>query len=190
VSSVVLRPQAEEALTRSLQPGERVATDVPVTRGLTRRGATALLAASLAVSLPVCMAGLAGFLGWAHAGPVIAVAVPVQGLVIWLVLWFLRRPVYAALTDQRLILCRLSRFRRMSRAPTFTVPLTDLHIVRHHSSRHETSILCELPGRSRVLLHVGLAEREDSSATYMALTRLGVYAKLDPPYPPAQSSQS
>jgi hypothetical protein len=186
VSSAVLRPQAEEALARSLHPGERVVTDVPATRGLSPWGAAALLAVSLAVSLSLSMAGLAGFLGWPHAGPVIAVAAPVQGLVIWLVLWFLRRPMYAALTDRRLVFCHLSRFRSTSRAPMIAVPFADLRMVRHHSSRYETSILCELPGRSRVLLHVSRGRRGDFPEVDRALTRLGVHPELDPPWPSAQ----
>ena len=151
---------------------------LPVTCDLSLWGAAALLP----LSLTVFMAGLAGFLGWSRAGPVIAVAVPVLGLVTW----FLRRQMHAVLTDRRLIFCRF-RFRDRSGASAFTVPLADLRIMNYRSGRYGISIECELPGRDHVLLHARRGRREDFSEVDSALTRSGVYATVDPPYPAAET---
>jgi hypothetical protein len=174
MSRVALKRQAEEALSRGLQPGERIAAGSRVTCGLSRRGPAALLAAWLVPTAAV----LESLWGPLPAGPVIAVAVPVLGLGIW----FLPRPMYVAVTDRRLICWRLSRstLRRLA----FTVPLADLRIVNYRSGKYGTSVWCECPGRRPMLLHAG---REEFAGVDRALARAGAYAKLDPPYPPARN---
>jgi hypothetical protein len=168
--------QAEEALGRDLQPGERIAAGSLVTSGLSRRGFSALLA----VYLVEVAAGLESLVGPVQAGPVIVLAsLASLGLSVWF-LW--RPPMYAAVTDRRLICCRLSRLRGTSWRPALTVPLADLRIVSYRSGKYATSVRYELPGRRPVRLSAG---REEFAGVDRALARAGAYAKLDPPYPPA-----
>ena len=108
MNRVARERQAEEALGCDLQPGERIADGSLVTSGLSRRGSAALLA----VWLVLAAAGLEGLLGPLQAGPVTALASLGLGV------WFLCRPMYAAVTDRRLICCRLSRLRGIPRRPS------------------------------------------------------------------------
>lgn len=179
MNRVALKRQAEEALRHDLQPGERIAAGSAVTSSPSRWGAAAMLA----VALTVTGAGLASLLGLMTAGPVIALALPVLGLGIQ----FLPRPMYVAVTDRRLICCRLSRLRSTPGRPAFAAPLTDLRIVNHRSGKYGVSIRCEIPGRKPILLRVGRAGRKDFAEVDMVLARSGAFAKLDPPYPSAES---
>ena len=175
MNRVARKRQAEEALGRELQPGERIAAGSLVTCRLSRWG----LAALLGVSLVQVAAGLESLIGPLQAGPVAALAsLSSLGLGVW----FLCRPMYAAVTDRRLICCRLSRLRGTPRRPALTVPLGDLRIVNYRSGKYGTWIWCEFPGRRPVLLHSG---REELAGVDRALAHAGAYAKLDPPYPPA-----
>jgi len=174
VNRMARKWQAEEALRRDLQPGERIAAGSLVASGLSRRG----LAALLAVCLVEVGAGLESLLGPLQAGPVTALAsLSFLGLA-----WFLWRPMYAVVTDRRLICCRLSRLRGTPRRPALTVPLADLRIVSYRSGKYATSVWCELPGRKPVRLSAG---REEFAGVDTVLARSGAYAKLDPRYPPA-----
>lgn len=180
MNRVARERQAEEALGRDLQPGERIADGSLVTSGLSRRGSAALLA----VWLVLAAAGLEGLLGPLQAGPVTALAsLSSLGLGVW----FLYRPMYAAVTDRRLICCRLSRLRGTPRRPALTVPLADLRIVNYRSGKYGTSIRCEIPGRKPMLLNVSRAGRKDFAEVDMVLARSGAFAKLDPKYPSAES---
>jgi hypothetical protein len=179
VNRVALKRQAEEALRRDLEPGERIAAGSAVTSNPSRWGAAALLVAALALTA----AGLASLLGPLSAGPVIALALPVLGLGIQL----LPLPMYVAVTDRRLICCQLSRLRVTPGRPAFAVPLADLRIVNYRSGKYGTSIRCEIPGRKPLLLRVGRAGRKDFAEVDMVLARSGAFAKLDPPYPAAES---
>jgi hypothetical protein len=170
--------EAEEALGRDLQPGERIAASSLVTSGLSGRGFAALLA----VCLVQVAAGLESLLGPLQAGPSTALGFLASLAFLGLWFWFLGRPMYAAVTDRRLIYVRLSRLRGTPRRPALTVPLADLRIVSYRSGRFATSVLCEFPGRKPVRLQAG---REEFAGVDKALARAGAYAKLDPPYPPA-----
>jgi hypothetical protein len=170
--------QAEEALRRELQPGERIAAGSLVASGLSGKGFAALLA----VCLVEVVAGLEGLVGPVQAGPVTALASLASLTSVGLGVWFLWRPMYAVVTDRRLICCRLSRLRGTPRRPALTVPLADLRIVSYRSGKYATSVWCELPGRRPVRLSAG---REEFAGMDTVLARAGAYAKLDPPYPPA-----
>ena len=177
MNRVARERQAEEALGCDLLPGERIANGSLVTSGLSRRGSAALLA----VWLVLAAAGLEGLLGPLQAGPVTALAsLSSLGLGVW----FLYRPMYAAVTDRRLICFRLSRLRGTPRRPALTVPLADLRVVNYRSGKYGTSVWCECPGRRPMLLHAG---REEFAGVDRALARAGAYAKLDPPYLPARN---
>jgi hypothetical protein len=179
VNRVALRRRAEEALRDGLQPGERIAAGAAVTSDPSRWGAAALLVAALTVTA----AGLASLLGPLPAGPVSALALPVLGLGIQ----FLPRPMYIAVTDRQLICCRLSRLRTTPGRQAFAGPLADLRIASYRSGKYGTSIRCEIPGRKPILLQVGRAGRKDFAEVDMVLALSGAFAKLDPPYPSAES---
>jgi hypothetical protein len=175
---VARKRQAEEALGRDFQPGERITASSLVTSGLSGRG----LAAVLAVCLVQVATSLEILLGPLQPGPFTALAFLASLASVGLCFWFLCRPVYAATTDRRLICCRLSRLRGTPRRPALTVPLADLRIVSYRSGKYATSVLCEFPGRKPVRLQAG---REEFAGLDRALAHAGAYAKLDPPYPPA-----
>jgi hypothetical protein len=176
---VALKRRAEEALRHDLQPGERIAVGSAVTSDPSRWGAAALLVAALVLTA----AGLANLVGPLPAGPVIALALPIVGLGIQV----LPRPMYVAVTGRRLICYRLSRLRSTPGRPAFAVPLAELRIVSYRSGKYGTSIRCEIPGRKPMMLHVGRAGRKDFAEVDMVLARSGAFAKLDPPYPSAES---
>jgi hypothetical protein len=141
---VARKRQAEEALGRDFQPGERITASSLVTSGLSGRG----LAAVLAVCLVQVATSLEILLGPLQPGPFTALAFLASLASVGLCFWFLCRPVYAATTDRRLICCRLSRLRGTPRRPALTVPLADLRIVSYRSGKYATSVLCEFPAAS------------------------------------------
>jgi hypothetical protein len=174
VNRVARKWQAQEALGRDLQPGERIAVGSLVTSRPSRRGFGVLFA----LSLVEVAAGLEGLLGPLQAGPVTVLA-SLSSVGLGVLLW---HPMYVAVTDRRLICCQLSRLRGTPRRSMLTVPLADLRIVNYRSGKYATSVWCEFPGRKPVLLQAGRAEFDEVDR---ALARAGAYSKLDPPYPPA-----
>jgi len=174
VNGMARKWQGEEALRRDLQPGERLTAGSLVTSGPSRRVSAALAM----VWLVLAGAGVEGLVGPIEAGPVVALAIlPSLGLGVW----FLWRPMYAAVTDRRLICYPLSRLRGTARRPALTVSLADLRIVGYQSGKYSgTSVRCEVPGRRPLLLH---ARREEFAGVDRVLAHAGAYAKLDPPYP-------
>jgi hypothetical protein len=103
--------QAEEALGRGLQPGERITAGSLMTSGLSRRDSAALAA----LWVVLAAAGIEGLLGPLQAGPVTALASLASLASLGLSVWFLWHPMYAAVTDRRLICCPLSRLRGTAR---------------------------------------------------------------------------
>jgi len=128
VKRVALNRRAEEALSRDLQPGERIAVGSAVASNPSRWGAAVLLPLALALTA-AGLANLLGLSGPLPAGPFIALT-PVLGLGIQ----FLPRPMYVAVTDRRLICCRLSRLRGTLGRPAFAAPLADLRVVNYRRS--------------------------------------------------------
>jgi hypothetical protein len=140
VNRAAVNRHAEEALRRELKPGEHVAASAAVTSNPSRWGAAAFLALALAMAA-AGLATLFGQPGPLTGGPVIGLALPVLALGIQ----FLPRPMYVAVTGQRVICCRLSRLRSAPRRLAFGVPLADLRIVKYRSGRYGGST--PTPGR-------------------------------------------
>jgi hypothetical protein len=113
------------------------------------------------------------------ATPVVAVALPVLGLGIQV----LPRPMYVAVSDQRLICSRMSRLRGTPRRPVFAALLADLRILSYRSGKFGASLRCDMPGRKPLLLHWSRAQRKDFAEVDTALARSGAFATFDPPYP-------
>jgi hypothetical protein len=184
VNRAAVKRRAEEALRRELQPGEHVVAGAAGTCDPSRWGTAALLAAALALAA----AGLVSFAGpqpGLLSGPLpggLALPLLILGI------HFLPRSMYVAVTDRRLICCRLSRLGSTPRQLAFAVPLADLRIVNYRSGKRESSVRCEIPGHKRIRLAVGRAGRNDFAGVDMALARLGAFTKLDPPFPSAASS--
>ena len=140
-------------------------------------------AAFLALALAMAAGGLAILFGRQPgpltSGPVIiGLALPVLALGIQ----FLPRPMYVAVTGQRVICYRLSRLRSAPRL-VFAVPLVDLRIVNYRSGTYGGSMRCEVPGHKRIRLDASRAGRKEFAGVGMALARSGAFTKLDPPYP-------
>jgi hypothetical protein len=175
VNRAAVKRRAEEALRRELQPGEHVVAGAAGTCDPSRWGTAALLAAALALAA----AGLVSFIGPQPGLLSGGLALPLLILGIQ----FLPRSMYVAVTDRRLICCRLSRLRSMPRQLAFAVPLADLRIVNYRSGKYGSSVRCEIPGHKRIRLAVGRAGRKDFAGVDMALARSGTFTKLDPPFP-------
>jgi hypothetical protein len=183
VTSLAIRRQAEDALRHELQPGEHIAAGTPAISGPSRWGMAALLAAALAL----VAAGLVNLLGPQPGllpdGPVIG-ALPLLGLGIQ----FLPRPVYVAVTERRLICCRLSRLRSAPGRLAFAAPLADLSIAGYRSGTFGSSMQCEAPGQERIRLSIRRPQRQEWAAVDLALARSGAFMRLDPPYPASANS--
>lgn len=181
MKKAALKRRAEEALSHDLQP-ERIAGSSAVTSNPSRWGAATLLAAAVALTA----AGVANLVGPLPAGPFIPALAGGLGLGNQ----FLPRPMYVAVTDTRLICCRLSRLRGTLGRQVFAVPLTDLRILNYRSGKYGTSIRCDVPGRKPVLLRISRAWVKDFAEVDAVLARSGAFAKLDPPYPSAENFSS
>jgi hypothetical protein len=184
VNRAAVKRRAEEAFSRELQPGEHVVAGAAGTSGPSRWGTAVLLAAALALAA----AGLVSFIGpqpGLLSGPLpggLALPLLILGI------QFLPRPMYVAVTDRRLICCRLSRLRSTPRRLAFAVPLADLRIVNHRSGRYGSSVRCEIPGHKRIRLAVGRAGHNDFAGVDMTLARSGAFTKQDPPFPSVTKS--
>jgi hypothetical protein len=178
MNRAAVNQRAVEALRHELQPGEHVAASSAVTSHPSRWAAVAFLALALAMAAGG-LATLFGRPGPLTGGPVIGLALPVLALGIQ----FLPRPMYVAVTGQRVICCRLSRLRSAPKRLVFAVPLADLRIVNYRSGTHGGSMRCEVPGHKRIRLDASRVGRKDFAGLGMALTRSGAFTKLDPPYP-------
>ena len=121
VGRTAVSRQAEEMLTRELQPGEYVASSAEVTSDPSRWAVAGFLALAIAVTA-VGLVSLFGPLPGPPAGGFAAPLVPLGIL-------FLPRPMFVVVTSRRLICLRLSRFRRAPRQLAFEVPLAGVRIV-------------------------------------------------------------
>jgi hypothetical protein len=180
-STTCISRQAEDALRRELQPGEQVAGSAEVASNPSRRGVAAWLALVIALMTAISLVGLFGTLPDPPGGWFAVTLLPLAG-------FLLRRPVLVAVTGQRLICLRLSRFRREPRQLAFAVPLAQVRIVAYRPRKYTSSIRCEIPGHNRIRLDAGPAGRKDFATVEEALARSGAFAELDPPWPPTPIS--
>jgi hypothetical protein len=178
MNRAAVNQRAGEALRHELQPGEHVAASAAVTSNPSPGAAAAFLALALAMAA----GGLAILFG-RQPGPLTSGPVVIGLPVLALGIQFLPRPMYVAVTGQRVICCRLSRLRGAPKRLVFAVPLADLRIVTYRSGTHGGSMRCEVPGHKRIRLDASRAGRKDFAGVGMALARSGAFTKLDPPYP-------
>jgi hypothetical protein len=179
VSRATIRRNAEDTLRQLVQPGEQIVAGAAVTSDPSHWGIAGLGAAALALMV----VGLAGLLGSQPSpllgGLVVGLALPLIGLGSQ----FLARPMYVAVTDRRLICCRLSRLRSAPGRLAFAAPLADIRIANCRSGRFSSSVRCEIAGQKGIRLDAGRAWRQDFADVDMVLARSGAYTASDPPYP-------
>jgi hypothetical protein len=142
-------------------------------------------ASFLALAVALMAVGLVGLFG-PYPGPLAGgPAAGSAACLLGLGIQFLPRPLFVAVTSQRLICLRLSRLRRAPRQLAFAVPLAELRIVKYRPGKYASSIQCEIPGRKRIRLEAGRAGRKDFAKVEEVLARSGAFAKLDPAWPAA-----
>jgi len=174
---MAIKRQAENAIRPVLRPGERTRAGAAVACGPSRlRGAwvsavTLALVAEAAVGIfgpqPSLLSD--GLLAAIGAGlPLLAVHLAFQ-------------PMYIAVSDQRLIGVRLSRFGGAPGRVAFAAPMTDVRISGHRSGPSGTSVRCDIRGRKRTRLNVDRSWFTDFAAVTMELWHSGVVTEWNPP---------
>jgi hypothetical protein len=185
VRRTAIKRQAEEAIRPVLHPGERTRAGAAVACGPSRWKGAWLSA----VALALVAEGLLGIFGpqpsLLSAGLLAAVG---AGLPL-LALLFASRPMYIAVSDQRLIGLRLSRLGGAPGRLAFEAPLADVRITGHRSGRSGNSVRCEIRGRKRTRLNVERSWFADFAEVTMALWHSGAMTEWDRlPYPTAANS--
>jgi hypothetical protein len=176
-----IKRQAEDALRPMLEPGERTRAGAAVACGPTRWGVVWVAA----VVLALVAEGLTGIFGpqsnllSGSLPAVVGVLFPV------LAIGIAPRPMYIAVSDQRLIALRLSRFGGAPGALAFAAPLGEVRVTRHRSPG---SVRCEIRGRKRTRLNVERPWHKDFAEVTTALRYSGVLTEPDPTYPSAANS--
>lgn len=172
MSRLSVKGRAEEALRHELQPGEYFLGGAAATSGPSPWPAVAVGAAGLAL--------FAAILANVTLPPWL---LPSLTPLLWLCPLFIPRLMYVAVTDRRLLCCRLSRLRGTARRMVFAVPLADVHVISYRSRRRWTAMRCEVPGHERIRLDVRGAWVKDFARVDEVLARSGAYEVLDPPWP-------
>jgi len=167
--------RALDELRRDLLPGEQVVAGLTVTSSPTRWGAAVLGVLSLAFAA----AGLLMMFGPLSPSPLMAAGLPLLGLGVQ----FLPRPMYVAVTDQRLLCSRKPRFHSRPRRPVVAVPLAELRILNCQFRGLGASIRIAVPDRRPITLRWARARRADFTQVEDALVRAGAFARSDPAYP-------
>jgi hypothetical protein len=171
--STAIKRQAEEAIRPMLEPGERTRAGVAVACGPTRWGFVWVAA----VVLALIAEGLAGIFGpesnllSGSLPAAVGVAFPLLAIVM------APRPMYIAVSDQRLIGLRLSRFGGAPGRLAFAAPLGDVRVTRQRSPG---SVRCEIRGRKRTRLNAERPWHRDFAELTTALRYSGVLTEPDP----------
>ena len=179
-----IKRQAEDAIRPMLEPGEQTRAGAAVACGPTRWGSVWVAALALALIAE----GLTGIFG--PQSNLVSGSLPAAVGVCFPLLAFgmASRPMYIAVSDQRLIGLRLSRFSSAPGRLAFAAPLVDVRITGHRSRRSESSVRCEIRGRKRTRLIVERSWYRDFTEVTTALRHSGAMTEWDPPYPTAANS--
>ena len=184
VRRTAIKRQAEDAIRPMLQPGEQTRAGAAVACGPTRWGSVWVAA----VAIALVAEGLTGIFG--PQSNLVSGSLPAAVGVGFplLAIGMASRPIYIAVSDQRLIGLRLSRFSGEPGRLAFAAPLADVRITGHRSRRSESSVRCEIRGRKRTRLIVERSWYRDFSEVTTALRHSGAMMECDPPYPSSASS--
>ncbi len=172
-----IKRQAEDAMRPVLQPGERILAGAAVACG-TSWWQGAWIGA---VALALIAEGLVGFFGPQPSllrGTLLAgVAAGFPVLAGYLAC----RPMYVAVSEQRLIGWRLSRLGRTPGRLAFTAPMADIRITDHRRGRSGSSVRCEIRGRRRTRLNVHRSWYPDFAELATTLRHSGALTEWDLP---------
>jgi hypothetical protein len=179
VRTTAIKRQAEDAIQPMLYPGERTRAGAAVACGPSRSSGAWVCA----VAIALVAEGLVGIFGpqpsLLSGGVLAAIG---AGFPI-LAVHFAYRPMYIAVSDQRLIGLRLSRLGGAPGRLAFAAPLTDVRIRDHRSGRSRSSVRCEIRGRTRTRLNVERPWYPDFAHVTMELRHFGAVTDWDlPPY--------
>jgi hypothetical protein len=164
-----IKQQAEDAIRPMLHPGERTRAGAAVACGPTRWSIVWMAA----VAFALITEGLVGVFG--PQSNLVSGSLPAAvgaGFPL-LAVGMTSRPMYIAVSDQRLIGLRLSRLGSAPRRLAFAAPLTDIRITDHRSGRSESSVRCEIRGRRRTRLSVKRSWYPDFAEVTMTLRHSG-----------------
>jgi hypothetical protein len=176
-----IKRQAEDAIRPMLEPGERTRAGAPVACGPTRWGIVWVAA----VTFALIAEGLTGIFGpqsnllSGSLPAAVGVAFPL------LAIGMAPRPMYIAVSDQRLIGLRLSRFGGAPDRLAFAAPLGEVRVTRHRSPG---SVRCEIRGRKRTRLNAEPPWYPDFAEVTTALRYSGVMTESDTPTRSAANS--
>ena len=180
-----IKRQAEDAMRPVLQPGERVLAGAAVACG-TSWWQGAWIGA---VGLALVAEGLAGLFGpqptllSGSLPAAVGVGFPL------LAAGLAYRPMYVAVSEQRLIGWRLSRLGRTPGRLAFAAPMADIRITDHRRGRSGVSVRCEIRGRRRTRLNVHRSWYPDFAEVTTTLRHSGALTEWDlPRYPSAANS--
>ena len=179
VRRMAIKRQAEDAIQPMLQPGERILAGSAVACGPSRSSGAWVPALGLALVAE----GLVGIFSpqpsLLSVGLLAAIGAGFPVLAVYLA-W---RPMFVAVSDQRLIGLRLSRRGGAPGRAAFAAPLTDVRITGHRSGRSRSSVRCEIRGRKRKRLNIERPWYPDFADVTMKLRHFGAVTESDlPPY--------
>ena len=179
VRRMAIKRQAEDAIQPMLQPGERILAGSAVACGPSQSSGAWVSAVALALVTEV-LVGIFGpqpSLLSASLLAAIGVGFPI------LAVYFAWRPMFVAVSDQRLIGLRLSRLGGAPGRAAFAAPLHDVRITGHRSGRSRSSVQCEIRGRKRTRLNVERPWYPDFADVTMKLRHFGAVNEWGlPPY--------
>jgi hypothetical protein len=184
VRGTAIRQQAEDAVRRELEPGERILAGAAVASGPSRWNGAWVIAVSLAL-VAEALVGLFGPAPSLLSGglvAVIAVGLPL------LAMYLACRPMYIAVSDTRLIGLRLSRHAGTPRRVAFDGMLGEVRITNQRYGRYGGSVRCEIRGQKKTRLNVERSCYPEFAGVTAELRRCGALTEWDrPPYSPANS---
>jgi hypothetical protein len=184
IRRTAIKQQAEDAIRPMLHPGERTRAGAAVACGPTRWGSLWVAA----VVLALIAEGLVSIFG--PQSNVLSGSLPAAVGVGFplLAIGMASRPMYIAVSDQRLIGLRLSRLSSTPRRLAFAAPMADIRITDHRRGRSRSSVRCEIRGRMRTRLNVERSWYPEFTELTTALQHSGAMTEWDPPYPCAANS--
>lgn len=184
VRRTAIKRQAEDAIRPMLQPGEWTRAGAAVACGPSRWDGVWVAA----VALALIAEGLVSLFGpqpnLLSGSLLAAVGVGFPLLAAGLA----PRPMYIAVSDQRLIGLRLSRLGSAPGRLAFAAPLSDVRITDHRRGRSRSSVRCDIRGRKRTRLNVERAWYPDFAEVTTNLRHMGAMTEWDLPYPSAANS--
>jgi hypothetical protein len=169
VRRMAIKGQAEEAIRPMLQPGERTRAGAAVACGPSRSTGAWVSAVAFALVAEVVVGIFGPPPSLLSGGLLAAIGVGLPLLAVHLAC----RPMYIAVSDQRLIGLRLSRLGGAPGRLAFAAPLADVRITGHRSGRSGRSVRCEIRGRRRTRLNVERSWYPDFAEVTMELWHSG-----------------